>query len=541
MINIRVSFKKLESSEKVIFTNGKNKVSGELDTPYIVKCLENKTVIILGSVSSINSEPTDIHLAADKILTNQTDETDYYGDFIILILDDKKIGIYTDPFGQYPVYYFIDDGDLCLINGNDNNPLIHLDIDLEFIHEYIHAGTYLKDRTSLKKIKVLSPGFKYHFTYNDFFSSEYIMDKVISKANKESPYKILKKTIDQKIKGVDKIVLELSGGVESTSIAAALSSYKSSKDINFLSYYDKRSMSSNELFHSRKVARYFNINLDEIELGHCLPFTPFTGNIPFHILPGSCSCLFKQQRYISNLYDSDSLFINGHGGDSIYLAPSPPGIFTEILFQKNLRHAAKTLYGISLQHRTSFLHEITEAIKSNYISKSNPSMFFFESIKNLKRHINPASLFWWQTLSTTISEVIPMLDPVFSGRKVYYPFLSAPIIINAINSGFDQLIYNEYNRYSLRKSVYINSGYRGIWRTDKGDTTHNILEGININYKHIKEFILGGYVAEKKLIDNKITEKALKNLNLGFPEKLPYIVRVYSAETCLKSIIEGKS
>ena len=539
MINIIVSFKNGGDSGQDIFINAKNKVSGKVDVPYVIKSLENKTVIIFGSVIGLNNESSELHRIAEGILTNKIDETDFYGDFISLILNEKKVSIYTDPFGQYPVYYFIDDDKLFLLRGVSQSSFFHFDIDFEFISEYIHTGRYLKDRTSLKKIKILSPGFKYHFACDGVFSDEYIMNEVISKACEYSPYKVLKKTIEQKIQSVDKIVLELSGGVESTSIAAVLSNYKNSKDIRCMSYYDKRSMSSNELFHSRKVARYFNIKLDEIELGHCLPFTPFTKGIPFHILPGSCTCLFNQQRYISDLYDSDSLFINGHGGDSIYLAPSPPGMFMEVLFDKNLRHAAKILYGISLQHHSSFLHEITEAIKSNYISETVPSMHFFDSIKNLNRYLNPASIFWWQTLSSTISEVIPMLDHLYSDKKVYYPFLSAPIVINAIKSGFDKLIYNEYNRYSLRKSVYINSGYSGIWRTDKGDTTHNMLEGISMNYKYIKDFILGGNIAEKKLIDSKITEKALKNLHLGFPETLPYIIRTYSAEACLKSIIEG--
>lgn len=539
MINIIVSFKNSEHSEQSIFTNEKNNVSGKVNIPYAVKSLKDKTVIVLGSVSSFNNRPTELNTTAEEILTNKTDETNFYGDFISLVMNEKTVSIYTDPFGQYPVYYFIDDGDLFLLKGVNQKSFFNLDIDFEFTAEYIHTGRYLKDKTSLKKIKTLSPGFKYYFTCDGIFSAQYIMDDVISKACEYSPYKVLNETIEQKIQSVDKIVLELSGGVESTSIAAVLSNYKNSKDIRCISYYDKRSMSSNELSHSRKVASYFNIKLDEVELGHCLPFTPFTGDIPFHILPGSCTCLFNQQRYISDLYDSDSLFINGHGGDSIYLAPSPPGIFMEVLFENGLRHAAKTLYGISLQHRSSFLHEIKGAIKNNYISETLPSMHFFDSIKKLKLHLNPASIYWWQTLSSTISEVIPMLDHLYSGKKIYYPFLSAPMVINAIKSGFGKIIYNEYNRYSLRKSVYINSGYKGIWRTDKGDTTHNMLEGISTNYEYIKDFILGGHIAEKKLIDSKVVEKALRNLHLGFPEKLPYIVRIYSAEACLKSIIEG--
>lgn len=122
---------------------------------------------------------------------------------------------------------------------------------------------------------------------------------------------------------------------------------------------------------------------------------------------------------------------------------------------------------------------------------------------------------------------------------MFYPFLSSPVIINALRTGFDKLVHKEFNRYSLRKSVYINSGYKGNWRTDKGDTTHNVLEGLSKNFNSVKDFILDGQIADKKLINLEHTEKALKYLNLGFPDALPTIVRLYSAEACLRSINEG--
>lgn len=98
---------------------------------------------------------------------------------------------------------------------------------------------------------------------------------------------------------------------------------------------------------------------------------------------------------------------------------------------------------------------------------------------------------------------------------------------------------NEFNRYPLRKSVYLNSGYNGIWRTDKGDTTHNMLDGFNKNYNFVRDFILGGYIADKKIIDIKCAEKVLRKLYLGLPDGLPAIVRLYSAEACIRSINTG--
>ncbi|HAU3362220.1 TPA: hypothetical protein JDL67_005123 [Salmonella enterica subsp. salamae] len=144
-----------------------------------------------------------------------------------------------------------------------------------------------------------------------------------------------------------------SGGGETSSIVAILACHKKEKEVRFLTYYDKCSLSSNELKYAKKVSDHFNIKLDVIELSTRSPFTPFTEDIPFHILPGSYSCLYHQQHYIADLYDKHTLFINGHGGDSIYLAPSPPALFMEVLFSAGVKKAIKTLYGISLQHNSS--------------------------------------------------------------------------------------------------------------------------------------------------------------------------------------------
>lgn len=66
-----------------------------------------------------------------------------------------------------------------------------------------------------------------------------------------------------------------------------------------------------------------------------------------------------------------------------------------------------------------------------------------------------------------------------------------------------------------------------------------MLEGLSKNFHYVKDFILDGQIADKKLINLEHTEKALKNLNLGLPDALPTIVRLYSAEACLRSINEG--
>lgn len=529
-----------------IFHADRISVSGKIELPYVIESDKNQTVILIGEAKSYESDWVENNVAAKKLLRNEAKETDFYGEFLYLRLLKNKVNIYTDAFGQFPVYYAIDSENcISLSSGPACKSLLQTGqgIDVDFIFNYINNGDYLQGRTAVTGLNILSPGFKYSLQPNGILTKENIINDVLAKAETSSPFNVLRRSVARKVTKHDQIVLELSGGVESSSIAAILAEQKKGNDIRFLTYYDKYSLSSNELQYAKKVSEHFNVALDIIELSTRSPFTPFTpfrDKIPFHTLPGSYSCIYNQQHHIANLYDKNTLFINGHGGDSIYLAPSPPALFMEILLNIGLKKAVKTLYGISLQHHSSIPHEVNESFKNSYISFRNPNLWYYDAVKRLSKYKNPATIFWWQTLASTISEVIPVLNSSFSGKSVFYPFLSSPVIINALKTGFDKLVHKEFNRYSLRKSVYINSGYKGIWRTDKGDTTHNMLEGLSKNFHSVKDFILDGQIADKKLINLEHTEKALKNLNLGLPDALPTIVRLYSIESCLRSINEGR-
>ncbi|EMD1678286.1 asparagine synthase-related protein [Klebsiella variicola] len=542
MFKIDISVKGNNSEINTILIANGFVVSGNIQLPFVIESDKYRAIILAGEVNNYFGNFVDIKIAAKLLIVNQAKETDFHGGFICVELSKNYINIYTDPFGQFPIYYKVNSGgSISLSSGEMCRKLssVNPNIDVNFILNYIESGNYLQGKTAIDEVKLLSPGFKYCFSLDGLLTREYVINGILSKAEVASPYDILKNSIKQKLSCYGKLILELSGGVESSSIAAILAFHKKDKDIRFLTYFDRFSLSSNELKFAKRVSTYFNVKLDVIELSDRPPFTPFTEEIPFHVLPSSYSCLYNQQHYIADLYDKNTLFINGHGGDSIYLAPSPPALFIEILLNAGVKNAIKTLYGIALQHHSSIPFEIKQSLKNNYLSNNSADAWYFHSVKNLSKYTRPATIFWWQTLGATISETLPVLNSSFSGKAVYYPFLSSPVIINVLKTGLDKLVRNEFNRYPLRKSVYLNSGYNGIWRTDKGDTTHNMLDGFNKNYNFVRDFILGGYIADKKIIDIKCAEKVLRKLYLGLPDGLPAIVRLYSAEACIRSINTG--
>jgi hypothetical protein len=268
MFKIDISLKGTESPFNAILCVDNVVVSGEIEIPFVIKSDKNRSVIIIGHINNYNGDSVDIDTAAKRIFRKEARETDFYGDFICLAFSPEWVNIYTDPFGQFPVYYTINtNGNISLSTGARCKSLssTNKSVDIDFIFNYISTGEYLEGRTAIVGLNILSPGFKYSFSVTGVLSREYIINRIFSKAEVTSPYNILKKSIAQKVACYDKLVLELSGGVESSSIAAILACYKNEKDIRFLTYYDKYSLSSNELKYAKKVSDYFNVKLEVIE------------------------------------------------------------------------------------------------------------------------------------------------------------------------------------------------------------------------------------------------------------------------------------
>ncbi|EGN1250384.1 hypothetical protein IR497_004811, partial [Salmonella enterica] len=93
-------------------------VSGEFELPFVIESDNNQSIIIIGKANSYDSDWVDINTALKRLLRNEAQETDFYGDFICLKLFRNNVNIYTDPFGQFPVYYAINsNGSISLSDG----------------------------------------------------------------------------------------------------------------------------------------------------------------------------------------------------------------------------------------------------------------------------------------------------------------------------------------------------------------------------------------------------------------------------------------
>lgn len=160
------------------------------------------------------------------------------GDFAFAVYDAQNNTIFSarDPFGQKPFYYCVDNELLCFSNNLKalvSFPFASREIDEDWIIDFFMMYNSFKEQTIYRKIKRLSPGTSlslkkwgtvHYNKYWDLNNGVVEQPKTIDEAT-ERLSDFFYDAVKSRLTGQGKIGIELSGGIDSTSIAAVAQSF----------------------------------------------------------------------------------------------------------------------------------------------------------------------------------------------------------------------------------------------------------------------------------------------------------------------------
>ncbi|HDK6654321.1 TPA: hypothetical protein MXC98_005467 [Klebsiella variicola] len=152
MFKIDISVKGNNSEINTILIANGFVVSGNIQLPFVIESDKYRAIILAGEVNNYFGNFVDIKIAAKLLIVNQAKETDFHGGFICVELSKDYINIYTDPFGQFPIYYKVNSGgSISLSSGEMCRKLssVNPNIDVNFILNYIESGNYLQGKTAI--------------------------------------------------------------------------------------------------------------------------------------------------------------------------------------------------------------------------------------------------------------------------------------------------------------------------------------------------------------------------------------------------------
>ncbi|VVE56143.1 hypothetical protein PCA20602_05077 [Pandoraea capi] len=367
--------------------------------------------------------------------------------------------------------------------------------------------------------------------------------------------------------GDRRAVLELSGGVESTSLALALAQSGVAGHCTAVNHRDPGSPSSDESHHASQVARHVHMAFERFDI-ECAAFSP-PSVIPRLARPAMHLCMLAQLDAVRERLAPyrDHRVVNGHGGDAIFLAPPPDGAFLDAFADGQWRRAFGAWRDLAMMQRLPLLWVAQGAFAQLRQRRANPlaapqdglltAAAFAGGMGSLgdgkaSRGTEPLAQAWlahWplrmrpgkraQVLGTLGNLRDIEVHPALSDGGTVFPFLTQPVVEAGFAMPTYRLFSAMHNRLPLRRAAYLASGLPNLWRRDKGMMTGIVGAGVAANLSHVEEVCLEGYCAASGWIDRDACRRAIGRLAHHHLESMTTIRRLYAVEMFVRGWRQG--
>ncbi len=484
----------------------------------------------------------------------------FWGTYLFVCFDKvaKKFICCCDPSNQWPVYWSWSERHGLLFS--DTIACLHQALieagerpgwNPSFFTTWLRTGSVQSGEMPFDRISELPAGCAIFYTQGGKPEMSPVWDPLMRSAYgplSQNPYDILKNYLSLHVSDDDRPVLELSGGLESSSVLLALRALApTTKRLSCAHYYNSKIGSSNELEHARRVAQSTGAHLKEID-NPALSFAPVT-HIPRVAKPHLRYCLLAFHQHFANSLDEreNSMLISGHGGDALFLAPPPFGVLADAMLTLRWRQLFRMAMDLALIRRTSLaqiMWQATQSLFSPNPAKGVKSTFGLLSdaaqlepldgwshlhpfIQQTKVRL-PGKLYQLFLAYLSLDDVRTPAYPFKSGT--HYPFLCQPMVEFALSVPSYRHFEGAHNRILLRKSVSAATHYPHLWRRNKGETSGINLLGIRQHKDHVMAHCLEGYLAKEGYIDPIRTRTAIQESSKGRNGYFMDLLQVYAAE-----------
>ncbi|MEO1923547.1 MAG: asparagine synthase (glutamine-hydrolyzing), partial [Nautiliaceae bacterium] len=319
MIHRGRDFQKVIKNEKAVF--GFNRLAIEnIDTNLQPLKKDKKLFVFNGEIYNYKGLIKKYNLNACTEIETIAELWEKFGVEFVKLLDgmfaiaifDEKLYLFRDEFGKKPLFFTKN------AFSSDIKPLINIagkKINFEALSEYLAYNSSLAPNTIYEGIYKLPAGCYYDGEIKRWFDFERKEDKTVTEEIAvKKVEEFLIKSIEKRFQGEVEIGSLLSGGVDSSLIAAIASKYRKidTFSIGYEGYenYDERR-------YAREVARYLNIDNYDFVLTKKSFFTHFDNVLDAMGEPISDSSFFAVFSLAKNI--PLKVVFSGEGSDELFL------------------------------------------------------------------------------------------------------------------------------------------------------------------------------------------------------------------------------
>lgn len=350
-------------------------------------------------------------------------------------------------------------------------------------------------------------------------------------------------------------MLELPGGVESTTLALALAESGHPGHpgrpgcFTAVNHRDPASTSLDESRNADMVARYVRMALERIDV-ECAEFSP-PATIPRLARPAMHLCQLGQleavrERLVS--YRGHRL-VNSHGGEALFLAPPPNGAFLDAFADGQWQRALGAWRDLAVMQRSPLWWVAQDAFAqlrqrhANAVATPADGLLTAAARAGATQLTEPLAQAWLARWSLCIrpgkrAQLLGTLGnlrdievhPSLAGGGTVFPFLTQPVVEAGFTMPTYRLFNAIHNRLPLRRAAYLASGLPNLWRRDEGAAKGVLRSGLAAHLPHVEEVCLEGYCAASGWIDRDVCRRAIGRMAHHPLESMTTIRRLYAVE-----------
>lgn len=513
------------------------------------------------TVHSLDSEA--IKRSHGKVLAEQ-----YWGRYLFITFDDNGITFYRDPQGLSVLYYTqIEDGYLF---STSLAPLVdtlsyQIDFNWTYLTSFIASNHQLTSVTPFKGVYEILPGCSTQLSrgvspkISQFWDptalvSTYIEDET---SLQQKIYDTARMNLSSWVYGATKINLQLSGGLDSSSLLGLLRESGYQEPIQAVNLYDSVFADADERDYAQDVCDLYQVPVSYIDMHERLPF-------------GEVSITERYDRPSSALLDTragqailaleqiekNDERLCGQGGDHLFLAPPPQEALLDYILGHRLQGIGTVLKDLCAFYRMPYLSLLGSSVRKyvsyrrgtlNYLPHAEVSVAW---MTDDFRNMVDSSIFkpiFWESLKKVhpgkAQHILAILSStlyidrgsLIPGKPIINPLLSQPLVELALSIPTYQSFRKGYDRYQYRKSMDKHLKGKFIWRTSKGGTTGSLIAGARLHFEKLRPLLLEGQFVQRGYIEREKLNYALLELRGGKTDNVWPLLNLFFVEKWLDS------
>jgi asparagine synthase (glutamine-hydrolysing) len=446
--------------------------------------------------------------------------------------EQKILTIICDPQGLLNLYYIdVPEG---LFFSTDMRLLYDMlpskpAVNFNYFAEYIINENWVLPSTPLKGIQELEPGMGLtvyedgHSTKKLLWDVAGIQSTFIKDENvfEEKLLATLKGCINAWAQEPSGICVELSGGTDSTGLLILLRDLLPDKKIMAINLMDSKNPSSNEIQYAQEVADLCNVPLYFVDWQNTSLIDPLPVGW-FQNRPNTLSLYYNMQQEIHDLKVQHGClnYMDGQGGDHVFVAPMPKRALADYYLQRGLRGIMQPLKELSATYRMSWTGIMRDTAQDVYA-------FYRKKHKNCvhtdqKKLLEPFDQRFAQMITRSSGHLDAVLKNFYPAKgdhikSLYHatlygtqrtpqdvmtsPILSQPIVELALQIPTYQSFKDNYDRVFFRRAVSRVAKPKALWRRIKGQTTTSMVKECQKQAPFMREMLNNGLLVKSGMID----------------------------------------